>query len=181
MAHKPQVGDAASGVARIIDEADATQDRQIQAQRFADAERDLWDLIAAMQSYWVDEGMVDDNPAKFSDAFDISVRFGDQKPIVSDREQIDTVALHVQNGLMTTRQAIRKLYPEFTDEEVDAWVAELEKERASNAAKSQATTGQGPQGDQGSGHAPTSGANGSQSNSGPDSAGDGSSVTRGAY
>jgi hypothetical protein len=121
-------GDAASGVARIIDEADATQDRQLQCGRFQDAERDVWDLMADYHNYAVDAGLVTDNVSKFSPDFDVSVRFGDQKPIVSDREKIETITMHRTAGLMTQRQAIRRLYPHFTNQEVEDWVKELEED-----------------------------------------------------
>lgn len=122
-------GDAASGVARIIDEADATQDRQLQCGRFQYAERDLWDLLAVMHNFWLETGQLEDGLTRFSESFDISVRFGDQKPVVTDREKAETIQIKLQAGLMTKRQAVREMYPNFTDAEVDQYVAELEAER----------------------------------------------------
>jgi hypothetical protein len=120
-------GDAASGVARIIDEADATQDRMIQCGRFADAERDLWDLLSTVHNYWVDTKQIESG-AKFGDDFDLSVRFGEQKPVVSDREKMEVIALKRANKLMTRRQAVREMCPHFTEQEVDKYVKELEEE-----------------------------------------------------
>jgi hypothetical protein len=130
-------GDAASGVARIIDEADATQDRQAQAQRFLDAERNLWELLRELHNYWVDAGLLEEKPSKFTDGFEVSIRFGDQKPVVNDMEKIQTAALYLQNRLMTRRQAVRYLNPTMSDEQVDQWVADLEAEYTKNAPEQQ--------------------------------------------
>jgi hypothetical protein len=137
-------GDAASGVARIIDEADATQDRMIQCGRFADAERDLWDLLSVVHNYWIDTKQIESG-AKFGENFDLSIRFGEQKPVVSDREKMEVIALKRTNGLMTIRQAVREMYPHFTEEEVDKYVAELKAEEASNRAQLQRSTQPGSQ------------------------------------
>ncbi len=147
-----QPGDAASGVARIIDEADATQDRQAQSQRFLDAERDLWDLIRELHNYWVDANLLEETRSKFTEEFDISVRFGDQKPVVNDMEKIQTAALYLHNKLMTQRQAVRYINPTMSDEQVDKWVADLEAEAKKNGGEPGPTAQPNPLQNQGQGN-----------------------------
>lgn len=148
-----RVGDAASGAARMVDEADTTQDRQIQAQMFEVAERDLWELLAVMHNYWVDAGLIEDQTAKFSADFDVAVEFGDQKPIESDDAKIKNAVQWIQAGLMTKRQAIRELKPTFTDEQVDEWVAQLAAEAPDvSSGQPSGTATQDPRQDKGQGN-----------------------------
>ncbi len=122
-------GDAASGVARIIDEADATQDRQSQCLRFQTAERALWELLRDMHNHWVDSGQLTAPHAKFSNALTVSVRFGDQKPVVTDRERIEVVGLKLDRGLMSIRQALKEVYPNWSDAEVARHIQDMREDR----------------------------------------------------
>jgi hypothetical protein len=138
-------GDAASGLARIIDESDATQDRQAQCVRFQSVERDVWSLIAAMHNYLAASGQIKDT-RQFSDDLRVSVRFGDQKPVVTDQEKVTVITLKLASGLITTERAIRELYPNWSDEEVAAELKALTDERATRqaaAADTQASNGPG--------------------------------------
>ncbi len=111
-------GDAASGVARIIDESDATQDRQSQCSIFAVAERELWALLRDMHNYWVATGQID-SADTWTQSTAVSTRFGDQKPVVTDRERIEVVGMKLDKGLISRRQAVKEIYPHWTDAEVD--------------------------------------------------------------
>ena len=123
-------GDAASGVARIIDESDATQDRQSQCLRFQVAERSLWTLIRDIHNYWVDTQQITTSRFKFGEDFSVSARFGDQKPVVTDRERIETIRIKMESGLMGVRQGLRELYPAWSEDEIARYYAELKEEQA---------------------------------------------------
>lgn len=120
-------GDAASGLARIIDESDATQDRQAQCIRFQDVERDVWSLISAMHNYGAASDLLDEKKL-FSEDLNVTVRFGDQKPMVTDKENVDVIVTKRMNGLITLERAVRELYPTWSDDEVEAEVEALNLE-----------------------------------------------------
>ena len=122
-----QASNAASGIAKAIDEADATQDRQAQCIMFHDAEEVLWALLSKMQKYWSEKKLTD-SPEVFGEDFKVSLRFPDQKPITSQRDKIETAALAIASGLMSRAQAIREIWPYLTDEDIAKWVIELDAE-----------------------------------------------------
>lgn len=123
-------GDAASGVAKIIDESDATQDRQAQCLRFQVAEKALWTLLRDVHNYWVDTQQIEMSRSKFGEDFSVSARFGDQKPVVTDRERIETIRIKMESGLMGVKQGLRELYPHWTEDEIARHYAELQEEKA---------------------------------------------------
>lgn len=167
-----QIGDAASGVARIVDEADATQDRQIQAARFIDAERALWALIGKMHNFWVRQGLLTDKPKTFSEAVAVTTVFGDQRPIVSETETLNAITVQMSAGLMSKRQAIKKLYPTFSDADVEAWLEELDDGTGGlqGAAGQDPSQDKGPQDPGGDGQVPSGNAPGAGAGQGSGSA-----------
>ncbi len=170
-----QPSNAASGIAKLIDEADATQDRKAQCGRFHDAEVALWDLLAKMHKYWVETGELETEKKLFSDDFEVSIRFPDQKPIMTDKDKIEEARLMIDAGLMTQRQAIQKLYPYFTEKEITKWMEELEQKKADDAAQAQltqGTDGQAPSGSEGPKGASGSGGNDSKEDKGADAGGE---------
>ncbi len=148
-----QAQNAASGIAKLIDEADATQDRQAQCGRFHTAEVELWKLLARMHKYWTETGQANEKRL-FSEEIEVSVRFPDQRPIVSDKDKVEEVRLQMEAGLMNRRQALEKLYPYLTEEEVDRWETALdaakEKQLADSQKQPQGPDGQTPKVDSGS-------------------------------
>ena len=169
-----QPANAASGIAKLIDEADATQDRKAQCGRFHDAEVALWALLAKMHRFWVETGELETEKKLFSEDFAVSIRFPDQKPIMTDKDKIEEVRLMTEAGLMTRRQGIQKLYPYFTEKEITKWMDELEKEKTENAAQvqqSQGTDGQASKGNNGQESAPSNRGTDSSENPGEDASG----------
>lgn len=136
---------AASGIAKIIDESDATQDRQAQCGKFAVAEKQLWSLLTEMHAYWAASGQVEERKL-FSDKAEVVTQFPDQMPIQSEAGRIREASDMLTAGLLTKRQAIKKIYPHLDEKTLDAWVAAL-KEEADTAPQEVPNAGQdaGPQ------------------------------------
>jgi hypothetical protein len=152
---------ASSGIAKIIDQSDATQDRAIQMQFFKKAEKDLWKLVSKMQAFWSKAKLVEDLRT-FSDEFSPEVRFAEMKPIQTEKEKIETVIMHRSAGLMTRKMALKRLEPELTEVELEQRVKELNDELGpDNGTISQEPTGQVTE--ERDGQADTSGAGGTGS------------------
>jgi hypothetical protein len=174
-----QAANAASGIAKLIDEADATQDRKAQCGRFHDAEVELWALFVKLHKYWSETGEIDERKL-FSEDCEVSIRFPDQKPIRSDKEVLEEIKLAMDAGIMTRRQALAIRYPYLTEKELDRWIEELDEERAANADQQRLegadgqdpANGQGP-GDPASGGSPDSGADKGADAGGPGGKGPG--------
>lgn len=126
-----QANAAASGVAKMIDRSETTEDRIDQEQYFINAERDLWDLLANhMIPVWNDERMLaDEMRGVFSSDFEIQVNFPDQKPHVSDKELIEIQIMKLDNGLTTKKRALQEIHKDKTSQEVEELLAEIEADR----------------------------------------------------
>jgi hypothetical protein len=142
-------GDAASGVARIIDESDATQDRQSQCAVFSVAERQLWALLRDMHNYWVETGQIESSDT-WTPSTAVSTRFGDQKPVVTDRERLEVVGMKLDKGLISRRQAVKEIYPHWTDAEVELHMKGLDDE-PTEPTRRPSQEGGGPANEGGSG------------------------------
>jgi hypothetical protein len=131
-----QANSAASGVAKMIDRSETTEDRMDQEQYFINAERKLWDLLAHhMVPVWNDRRLLaEDMTGTFSPDFEIQVHFPDQKPHVSDKELIEIQIMKLDNGLTTKKRAIQEIYKDMTSEEVDQLLNEIEEDKPDMSA-----------------------------------------------
>jgi hypothetical protein len=122
-------GRDASGLAKAIDEGDITDERKVQTEMFRTVERELWELTKLAQDMWSDLAVVEEN-RKFSPSFidSFRIKFAEMKPFKSERQLLEEIQLWRDQKLMTRKQALRTLRPEFTEEQIDAWIKELDKE-----------------------------------------------------
>jgi len=123
-------GREASGFAKAMDEGDATQERQAQVEQFREYEHNFWKMLAKVQNVWAGENKLSENrkfSPQFSDTF--SVVFSEMKVLKSAKQKLEEIKLSQDQGLMSERQALRFLYPDFTEKQLDEWQAELEVQK----------------------------------------------------
>lgn len=120
---------AASGIAKMIDEADTFDVRQAQTLVFGAGETALWDLILhTMHPIWVSQGLVENRQA-FSASATVKARFsvvpvGTQRSsLIADQRE------EVAAGFTTKKRAISTLNPQLTMEQVEELLDEIEAER----------------------------------------------------
>lgn len=120
---------AASGIAKMIDEADTYDVRQMQTLVFGNAETELWNLILnAMHPVWVSQGMVD-NRQIFTPSASVKARFS-IVPVGTQRTQlIADQREEYAAGFTTRKRAISTLNPQLTMEQVDELIDEIEIDR----------------------------------------------------
>lgn len=123
---------AASGVAKILDNAESTEDKELQTQYFSKAEKELWLKLAHfIMPVWVGTQMIDPEFAvRFSDSFELSIQFPDQRPAISEKERVDIEIQKLKNNLTTHYLAIQEINPEFTSDEVTQVLNEIKREKA---------------------------------------------------
>ena len=120
---------AASGIAKVIDEADTFDVRQAQALKFQCAEHELWELILEyMHPVWVAQGLVE-NRASFTAGASVSTKFaivpvGTQRSALI-QEQRDEYAA----GFTTRTRAISMLNPQMSLTQVQDLEAEIDFKR----------------------------------------------------
>lgn len=120
---------SASGISKMIDEMDTSEDRQKQVQFFKQAESELWDLILKhMHPVWVAQGLVDQTYI-FTPSASVEVDFPEQLPLQDRAALVITMKQEVEAGFTTRAKAIARLNPGMDDESVMALLEEIEAER----------------------------------------------------
>lgn len=121
---------AASGVAKMIDQADTSEDRQRQTMFFSQGEADLLDLIVNhMHPKWMDDPSYVFKK-RFTPNLTFSVRFQDQKPIVDQSVVIDDEIKKIDKRLTTRKAAIKAINPDMTDAQVMELIEQINAEYA---------------------------------------------------
>lgn len=125
----------ASGVSKMVDEMDSTDDRKRQVDFFEDAEAELWDLVINhAHPYWVGSGQIEQT-AFFSPSAAVQVNFAQQVPVLNRKQVIEEVILEIEGGLLSKKDAIKRLDPHLSDAEVDEKMAAIDSEENQNLAK----------------------------------------------
>lgn len=125
---------AASGIAKMIDESDTTEDRKKQVSIFAPQDSALLELIInKMLPVWKSNNEIDLEDAFLGQNVRIKAEFPEQKPMVDEGEQTDIEIKQIENKLTTRRRAIKKLNPDMTDEQVGELIAEIDNPQLDSA------------------------------------------------
>lgn len=129
---KVQANSTASGVSKMLDQMESTEDISEQRQIYSNAEMELWYKFAHyMLPYWVQSGLVAPNYAgAFSPEFELSIKYPDIKPMLTKREMIDNAKAELDAGFTSLKRAIKSVNPDLDDAEVDDLIAEIQKEKA---------------------------------------------------
>lgn len=124
------VGDA-SGVSKAIDEGDTSAERKVQSEFFRGIETKLWDLLTTVHEQWVKEGRIEGGEVRmFNDDWlkGFRIQFAEMKPLKSHKQLLDEIKLARDIKLLSKKQALRMLHPDFTDEQIDKIIEELKEE-----------------------------------------------------
>lgn len=114
-------GNLSSGISKIIDEMDVWELKKKSQYWFKKDEEELWNLkLPKIHNYWIRTGQVNPSlvPPVMKEELSIEVTFEDPKPMKSRSEEISEIKSELELGTMTIDQAIKKLHPEFDDENV---------------------------------------------------------------
>ena len=121
---------AASGIAKVIDEADTFDVRQAQSVKFGSAEHELWELILEdMHPVWVSQGLVS-NRSVFSAGASVSTRFS-IIPVGTQRSALIAEQRDEYSAGFTTRtRAISMLNPQLNMNQVADLIQDVDGERS---------------------------------------------------
>lgn len=134
------VQDAVSGVAKLIDEGDASAIGRKQVNLFRKFEFQLWELIAKMHGYWTATQQLADQVQDFSIGFSPAITFADNKIIADTKTILEELKLMKELGITTPRQMLFKLNPDFTDEQVDDLLKDIELFNSNSTEKQNVET-----------------------------------------
>ena len=120
-----------SGIAKLIDEADAISLYKEQITFFRHVEQSLWHLISRVHNYWTEVGGLEET-RNFSDSFRPTIKFQIAEPTYSEDVLIDILIKELDSGLITRTDAIRRLNPEFSRREIEDYLREVRREMMDN-------------------------------------------------
>jgi len=129
-------GRDSSGISKAIDEGDTSAERKVQIEYFRQIETSLWDLMSVMQNVWASSNITKENRAfsvKFDETF--RIKFAEMKPLKTNKQKIEEIELMREQKLMTRKQALRMLNPDFSEKQLDAWIKELKDEEDEDMEK----------------------------------------------
>jgi len=123
----------ASGISKMIDEADVTSLVTKNQERYRSHERKLFDFIFKHgHNVWKQINPLMPQMEFSSDCY-VDITFSKIEPIKSRTEIISEISEEMKNGLLSKKRAIKRLNPTFSDEEVENLLEEIEEEKSEKA------------------------------------------------
>lgn len=122
-----------SAVGKAIDEGDATAERKVQTEMFRETENELWSLVSAVQDVWSADNVVEES-RKFSSAFEdtFRIKYAEARPFKTEKQILEEIQLWRELKMMSRKQALRTLRPDFTEDQLNEWISELDDEAKEN-------------------------------------------------
>jgi hypothetical protein len=120
-------GGVSSGISKIIDEMDTFEARNKSIEYFIKEEFEFWQLLKKMHNYWVANGMIEKQPL-LPENWEVSTEFDPPRPMVDRREEVDVAVIERDNRVISQRSLIKKLYPRWSEEDIDKELQQIELE-----------------------------------------------------
>ena len=139
---------ATSGFQLLLEMSDSIEAIETDKPLMMNVEKDHWELIALWHNWMFDNGLLSDDAAtlgKFSDTFGPHIQYPPIRPLESEDEVLARIKIQMDLGLMTREDALKKLNPDATDEQIAEMLLEIDNESQARVAKAQAmfSVGQG--------------------------------------
>lgn len=109
-------GNAASGISKIIDEMDVYEIKKRQIQYFKKEEFEFWEKAVALNNYWVKSKEIDADLVP--EDTKVITEFDEPRPEVTRETEVRTIKMEVDAGFLDRKTAIKKLYPDLTEDQV---------------------------------------------------------------
>jgi hypothetical protein len=119
-----------SGISKIVDEMDTSENRKDQIPAFQDAEQKLWNIIFHdLNPQWIKDPLFG-YKALTSETVQVNALFVDQVPLLRRGAMVKDLQTEVAAGFNTRKRAIMALNPQMTPDQVDELIAEIDAEKA---------------------------------------------------
>jgi len=109
-----------SGISKIVDEMDTSDDRKKQVEHYRVAEETFWqNIMHKIHPAWVSSGMLNETRLFSPNAY-VTVDFAPQLPLQKRGELVRDLIEEVNAGFLSKESAMMKLNPKWTEEELQA-------------------------------------------------------------
>lgn len=125
-----QAAQAASGVAKVLDQAESTEDKETQVMYFEVAEKELFVKLAySLLPIWASQGVLEtDFVSQFSSDFTPAISYPEQKPVLSEETRVNLEISKLNNRLTTRFMAVQSINPDFSTDEVEQVLNEIKQD-----------------------------------------------------
>jgi hypothetical protein len=124
---------ASSGVSKALDRAEIAINQKDKKAYLLNFESQIWDKIPSMVEYWIQQGLISDKyDISLSDDFNVAVYLQDPKVAMTELEQIELSKAKIAAGFSTLKREIKKMNPDMSMVEVEAFVEEIRQEKVDN-------------------------------------------------
>jgi len=122
----------ASGISKMLDQAETIEDRKDQQQFFIEAEKELWEKLAHnIVPVWIKQkDFPQDLKQTFSPDFELAIYFKQPAVLRTEKERVEDSAFKIDKGLSTLRIELKSLNPQLDDNEVDDLVDQIKEDKA---------------------------------------------------
>jgi hypothetical protein len=137
-----------SGFQALIENSDILEALEGDKPIFIDAEREVWEIIEAWHTYLLESGTASDEIkalGPISKDFEVQVQFAESTPLESETEIVDRITKLEALGLITKKDALKRLYPDLNNDEIESKIEELKAEKESNTPHALAVNSTIPQ------------------------------------
>lgn len=116
---------SASGISKMVDESDASSVRKDKVRIMGKTEQRFWKLYKDIREVWCKQGRLLDN-RPFTKDCKFSIQFSEQQPLADFNTTLDEVKKMQDMGLITPEMALKKLYPNKAEIEIEEMLMEIE-------------------------------------------------------
>lgn len=131
---------AASGVAKMLDSSDSTEDKIEQQNYFVETEKKLFQVLKRQLPVWSTNGELDGKyrALSLSEEFELQLRFPMPKPLQSEKDTVETEKSKLEADFTTHDRSLAVVNPDLTPAELDELKAQIEKEKKVRQQEAQA-------------------------------------------
>lgn len=125
----------ASGISKMLDQAESVEDKKDQQAYFRDAETEQWNLIKnnLLPAWRASQSIAPEFDREFSKNFVVDIYFKEPQVLITEKEQIELSKLRLDSGFSTLKMELKAIYPQLTEEQIDELIVEIENEKANKA------------------------------------------------
>lgn len=121
--------DISSGISKMIDEADVTDQISNNQVEYIKAEKQIFEFIKVAHDIWKEQN-IEIPRGSFSADCELLIEFERSEPIRSRSDIVKEVAEEKAAGLTSTKRAVKRINPNLPDEEIDEILEEIAEDKA---------------------------------------------------
>lgn len=128
---KLEASNLASGISKMIDDADTTQAIRNQIDIYTQAENELFLKLTNIHNVWFDQGLLKGTKldSRIINELDVTIIFEEKATFVDEKERLETIKLKEDSGYTTRRRAVTEANPSLDEKEITQLLVELDEQK----------------------------------------------------